>query len=88
MSRLCDRLAAKDLIVRATAPESRREVVVGLSPKGRDLVHSVTKRRLTEINRIARRIPTSRQRELVVALEAFAEAAGEVPDDAWKLGWS
>jgi hypothetical protein len=30
-----------------------------------------------------------RQRELVVdAFTAFSEAAGEVPDEAWKLGWT
>jgi DNA-binding MarR family transcriptional regulator len=87
-TRLCDRLTGKDLLYRAESPTSRREVAVGVSPAGRALVGSVTRRRRAEIARIVRRMPAGTRPHLVAALEAFADAAGEVPDEAWKLGWS
>jgi DNA-binding MarR family transcriptional regulator len=87
-TRLCDRLASKNLIHRAASPTSRREVGVGLSAEGSALVELVTKRRRAEIARIVRRMPTRSRPDLIAAFEAFAAAAGEVPDDAWKLGWS
>ncbi len=87
-TRLCDRLASKRLVYRAESPTSRREVAVGLSPTGRALVGSVTRRRRAEIARIVQRMPVDSRPQLIAALEAFAGAAGEVPDDAWKLGWS
>ena len=87
-SRLCDRLVGKGLVERTPSAESRREVVVTLSPGGRALVDSVTRQRRAELSRIARRIPATVQRDLLAALEAFAAAAGEIPDDAWKLGWT
>ena len=87
-TRLCDRLASKKLVCRAVSPTSRREVAVSLSPTGRALVGSVTKRRRAEIARIVRRMPVDAQPRLIAALEAFAAAAGEVPDYAWRVGWS
>lgn len=87
-TRLCDRLASKNLICRAESPTSRREVAVGLTSVGGALVQSVTKRRRAEIARIVRRMPANTRTDLIVAFEAFADAAGELPDDAWKLGWS
>ena len=87
-TRLCDRLVGKQLLYRAESPTSRREVAVGLSPPGRALIASVTRRRRAEIARIVRRMPVDSRPHLIAALEAFTDAAGEVPDDAWKLGWS
>ena len=87
-TRLCDRLASKNLIYRAESPTSRREIAVGLSPDGSALVGSVTKQRRAEIARIVQRMPASTRPDLLVALAEFADAAGEMPDDAWKLGWS
>ena len=87
-SRLCDRLVGKGLIERDPSPESRREVVVTLSSKGMDLVAAVIERRRTEIARIARHMPAEDRAGLVAALEAFSSAAGELPDQAWQLGWS
>ena len=34
------------------------------------------------------RLSAAQRQSLVGALSVFAEAAGEVPDDAWMLGWS
>jgi DNA-binding MarR family transcriptional regulator len=87
-TRLCDRLLAKGLIDRATAPGNRREVSLTLSPDGRALVNAVTRSRRRELRRIVGRIDPTTRRRLIDAFEAFATAAGEVPDDAWKLGWT
>ncbi len=87
-TRLCDRLAAKGLIERAGSSTSRREVDVGLSDAGVAVVTSVTVRRRDEIRLIVEAMPADSRDQLVAALTAFGVAAGEVPDDAWKLGWT
>ena len=87
-TRLCDRLAEKGLIDRRTSAESRREVVIGLTSAGRALVRSVTERRRREIRKIVGRLDPPRRAELVAAFGAFADAAGESRDSAWKLGWT
>ena len=88
VTRLCDRLARKGLIERSASRESRREVNVALSDGGRRVIDAVTRQRRSEIAKIVRRIPTEVRDAVVSAFVAFAEAAGEVPDDAWKLGWT
>jgi DNA-binding MarR family transcriptional regulator len=87
-TRLCDRLLAKRLITRANPEGNRREVTVTLSGSGRALVRSVTARRTREIRRIVDRLAPSERRALVAAFDAFAEVAGELPDDGWRLGWT
>jgi DNA-binding MarR family transcriptional regulator len=86
-TRLCTRLEAKHLITRRPATQSRRELLVSLTPQGRKLVDAVTKRRRREITRIIARIPEREQRVLVHALGVFAEAAGEMPEPSWSFGW-
>ena len=86
-TRLCDRLLAKGLIIRASTPENRREVTVALSPSGRALVGGVTDSRRREIREIVARLEPADRRTLIAAFEAFADAAGEIPDEGWKLGW-
>lgn len=86
-TRLCDRLVAKGLIERTAAPGDRREVRVRLSRAGGELLRAVMARRRSEIRRIVARIDPDARQALVAAFTAFGEAAGELPDDAWKLGW-
>ena len=87
-TRLCDRLLTKGLIDRATSEGNRREVSLTLSPEGLALVNAVTRTRRRELRRIVGRIDPAARRALVDAFDAFATAAGELPDDAWKLGWT
>ena len=87
-TRLCDRLVAKGLVARAHSAENRREVLVGLTPAGEALLHTVSMRRRAELAEVVRRMTPARRARLVDAFSDFAEAAGEVPDDAWKLGWT
>jgi DNA-binding MarR family transcriptional regulator len=86
-TRLCDRLVGKGLIERHPSAESRREVTVTLTSAGRQLLRTVTQRRVREIRKIVERLDPDARRATTIALRAFAEAAGEIPDDAWKLGW-
>ena len=87
-TRLCDRLAAKKLVQRSAARDSRREVILSLSAKGQALVRKVTEIRRAEIARIVGRVPADLRPAMVTALLIFAEAAGELSDEAWTLGWT
>lgn len=86
-TRLCDRLVAKGLVHRAPRRTNRREVEVRATPAGAALVGAVTERRREEIERIVEAMPAARRLALVEALESFATAAGEAPDQAWATGW-
>jgi DNA-binding MarR family transcriptional regulator len=88
LTRLCDRLVGKGLLVRSEAPGSRREVALELTPSGRRLVRSVTARRRREIADVVGRLTKSERDNIVRALQAFGEAAGEATESAWLPGWS
>ena len=68
--------------------ESRREITLKLAPAGARLLRAVTARRRTEIHEILARLSRDERRRLRAAFEVFGAAAGELPDDAWKLGWT
>lgn len=87
-TRLCDRLETKKYITRNQSPESRREITLRLTPAGARLLQAVTTRRRTEIQEILGRLSRDDRRRLRAAFEVFGAAAGELPDDAWKLGWT
>jgi DNA-binding MarR family transcriptional regulator len=88
VTRLCDRLEAKGLVARQQSPSDRREVVLRLSRRGAGLVRRVTAARREEIGRILRKVPAGKRAVLVDALRTFGDAAGEVPEQSWSLGWS
>ncbi|MGH2915267.1 MAG: MarR family winged helix-turn-helix transcriptional regulator [Solirubrobacteraceae bacterium] len=86
-TRMCDRLVRKGLVRRRVRPQDRRQVAVALTEAGRRVVAEVTAHRRAEIARIVRAIPAARRPELVQALSAFAESAGELRDQDWAAGW-
>jgi len=51
-------------------------------------MRAVTIQRREEIRRILTGLAPCSRRLVIDAFAAFAHAAGEVPDDAWKLGWT
>lgn len=75
--RTFDRLLAAGLVTRSENPSDRREVTLGLTATGKQIVDRVTERRRSELAAIVRRMPAGRRGELVAALDAFTEAAGE-----------
>ncbi len=87
--RMIDRLLVAGLVTRKDNPDTRREVLLGLSPAGRRLVRKVTSRRRAELARVVAAMPAERRSELLAALRAFAEAAGEPepsPDEVQLAG--
>ena len=86
-TRMCDRLVRKRLVHRRRTNQDRRGVRVSFTPAGGELVAEVTRRRRAEIAAIVERIPKAHRRPVLNALRAFAEAAGEVPEQDWSLGW-
>jgi DNA-binding MarR family transcriptional regulator len=86
-TRMCERLVRKHLVSRRRASTDRRVVRISLTPAGRELVDEVTRRRRAEIAQILRRMPRADQRPVLIALRAFTDAAGEVPEQDWSLGW-
>jgi DNA-binding MarR family transcriptional regulator len=87
-TRLCDRLVKRGLVERRSPPESRREVLVSLTRAGHALLGSVTAKRQAEIDGIMARLSAKQRAAVADAFVAFADAAGEAPDDAWRLGWT
>lgn len=85
--RMVDRLLAAGLVTRVENPANRREVLLGLTTAARTLVTDVTRRRRTEIATIVSAMPAERRSELVAALHAFADAAGEPSATVNGLGW-
>jgi DNA-binding MarR family transcriptional regulator len=86
-TRMCDRLVRKKLIVRKPEQGDRRQVRLELTPKGQQLVGTVTVRRRREIESILSALDPAEQTILVQSLVRFAAAAGEVPDQDWSTGW-
>lgn len=79
IGRMVDRLVAGGLIDRDPHPHSRRELIVDLSTRGREVVDAVTQRRRNEIAKVVAAIPPAERRGLVTALRAFSDAGGDVP---------
>lgn len=79
-TRAVDRLVVAGLVNRQDLPADRRNVSLTLSQKGRALVESVFEHRRTAIEQVVGQMAESKRKALPGALEAFAEAAGEVPE--------
>ena len=86
-TRMCDRLVRKGLVRRRPSDEDRREVHLSISPAGRDLVTRVTARRRREIANLLAGIAAEDQAAMVELFGQLAQAAGEVPDQDWAVGW-
>jgi DNA-binding MarR family transcriptional regulator len=81
--RMCDRLVRKELIRRHRARADRRAVLVSITAAGRQVVDNATARRRELLAEILDRLPAAQQVAVAAAFEAFATAAGEVPDRQW-----
>jgi DNA-binding MarR family transcriptional regulator len=87
-TRMCDRLVRKRLITRTRDEVDRREVDLALTNAGRILVDEVAHRRKSELRKLVADVPKEERDRIVNALRSVAEAAGEVPDADWTLGWT
>ncbi|AIY00512.1 Transcriptional regulator, MarR family [Arthrobacter sp. PAMC 25486] len=80
-TRTCDRLVAAGLLDRRDNPADRRYLLLALSAHGKELVDTVMEHRRTAIAAVMNRMPATLRATLGPALEAFAQAAGEIRDD-------
>ena len=76
-SRTIDRMEAAGWVTRSPSADSRREVIVDVTPEGRRLVEDVTEARRRELVDILAKLPAERRRAMAEAFEDFAAAAGE-----------
>jgi DNA-binding MarR family transcriptional regulator len=89
VTRLCDKLISAGLIHRAADPADRRYLMLRLTPEGHQLVQSVIDQRSAAIAAVLAKMPPRLCDDLLPALRAFADAAGEVPErPVWALGWT
>ena len=86
-SRLCDRLVKKGLVRRRTDRNDRRQVRIGLTEAGRQIIDTVSTRRRREITELLASMPPKTQRSVATALAQLAKSAGEVPEQDWSTGW-
>lgn len=79
-TRTVDRLVTARLVDRREATVDRRNLSITLTRSGQQLVDGVFEKRRTAIQAVLDRMPESKRRALPRALESFAEAAGEAPE--------
>jgi len=79
MTRMCNRLVARGLVVRAPSAVDRREVVIALTSMGTSVVEKVMTARRKELDEVMRRMGEEDRTAVVVALDKFAHAAGVTP---------
>jgi len=87
-TRMCDRLIRKGLVRRHRQAGDRRTVRITLTAEGRDLVTEVTRLRRAELARLLGALPSDQHQQVIAAFEAFAAAAGELPQPGAALGWA
>ena len=86
-SRALDRVEAAGWVSRAVSADSRREVLVTITPAGSRLVRDVSAKRQTELDRVVAALPRDQRDQVLHALAVFADAAGEpAPSDLLVLG--
>lgn len=76
-TRTVDRLAAGGWVTRSENPDSRREVLVELTPRGERAVAAVSRGRRRELTQILASLPPDDQRRVAEGFRIFAQAYGE-----------
>jgi DNA-binding MarR family transcriptional regulator len=79
VTRMCDRLVAKQLIRREAGTSDRRQVSLRLEPMGRDLIALSTQRRRERLEQILAAVPTSSRATLLDAMNLLLEAGDTWP---------
>ncbi|MFH0173595.1 MarR family winged helix-turn-helix transcriptional regulator [Streptomyces cacaoi] len=81
-SRLCDRLQAVGFVERRVAAESRRELELFLSRRGRAFLADLRSRREAALESVLEQMPAVQRAALLRGLEAFCSAAAEQIHDS------
>ncbi len=83
VTRLCDRLIVKGLLLRKHSEKDRRRVELLVSEKAVDALATVTRNRKAEIARVLAKIPKTKWEEVVNALDLISEATSETKERTW-----
>jgi DNA-binding MarR family transcriptional regulator len=75
-------------MAREVSPDSRREVLLQLSPAGAALVEETTARRRADIEALVGLLSARQRRDLASALAPLIAATVEAGEHAWVLGWA
>lgn len=86
-TRLIERLVKAGLVERRPLEGDRRAVLIHLRLAGKQLVATVGRRRREEVARIVAAMPPNKRAGAAEALRTFSEAAGEVSENHWWLGF-
>jgi DNA-binding MarR family transcriptional regulator len=76
MTRMCNRLVSRGLVLRAPSAVDRREVVIALTNMGTSVVEDVMTARRRALDEVLRLMGDDDRIAVVVALDKFAQAAG------------
>ena len=87
VTRTCDRLVRRGLARRFRRDDDRRVSWVALTAAGKDLIGSVMRQRRNDVGRLARAARLRSPAAVASALDAFVEAAGELPEAEWWRRW-
>lgn len=92
-SRLCDRLVLKGLLHREDDPANRRQLILTLTPSGRQVTRTVIQRRRAALGpiltRMTNRLNAQQRTEFTALLRDFSTAAGQPSEtDLWAMGWA
>ncbi|GAA1573759.1 hypothetical protein GCM10009827_114580 [Dactylosporangium maewongense] len=88
VTRMCDRLVRRDLIQRFHREDDRRPIWLCLTEAGKELIGAVMLARRRELEDLVRAADLTVSKRTLAALQAFATAAGEVPDAQWWQLWT
>jgi DNA-binding MarR family transcriptional regulator len=77
MTRMCNRLVSRELVVRAPSAVDRREVVITMSATGAALVENVMQARRRELDAVLHHMSDDQRSAVVHGLEVFARVASE-----------
>jgi DNA-binding MarR family transcriptional regulator len=78
-TRASDRMIEAGLLDRREAEGDRRHVALSLTSEGERVVASVMRRRRRAVTQVLDRMPKGQRKALIPALEAFTEAAVNLP---------
>ncbi len=87
ITRLCDRLAARDLATRLYGESDRRAVWVCLTPSGQQLVGQVMIKRRELLSDLLAQLELDDPKGFADIAERLALIAGEPPEDQWWQRW-
>lgn len=87
-TRLVDRLVRRQLVRRVAHPDDGRASLIAITGAGTRLVAAVTDHRRREVSGLLAGMTDGARRALVESLDSLRAAAGEVPAQAWSLGWT